>query len=247
MTEPIRTPFGRLGNKYYMRKIIEKYIPPHRIYIEPFVGSGAIFFHKAPAEKSILNDLDKNIVSGFRLLKTVSTDPQKFNIVRGLENIQRFVDSPHHTKEDKLLKILHLQTNTFGSKGIGKIYKTADQERKIKKLPLYKEKLKNAIIRQSDYKNLLQQYNSKDAFWFLDPPYQGSVKDRLYKDNELNLVELNEFLGKIKGKFLLTINDNLSTRKIFARWKKRGYTVMTNTHGQSALGGSHRKELLIFN
>ena len=38
-------------------------IPPHKTYVEPFVGSAAVFFGKEPADVSVLNDRD----SGHRL------------------------------------------------------------------------------------------------------------------------------------------------------------------------------------
>lgn len=41
-------------------------IPPHRVYIEPFLGGGAVFRHKTPAASSILLDLDRQVVEKWR-------------------------------------------------------------------------------------------------------------------------------------------------------------------------------------
>ena len=46
-----------------MLKHILPLIPPHRIYIEPFCGGAAVFFAKQPAQLSIINDTNKEIVN----------------------------------------------------------------------------------------------------------------------------------------------------------------------------------------
>ena len=53
----------RLGNKKKIAKEIQKYFPPHKIYIEPFFGAGGMFFNKPKAKYNIVNDLDSDAVS----------------------------------------------------------------------------------------------------------------------------------------------------------------------------------------
>lgn len=54
---------GKNASGSYQRIISE--IPLHDVYIEPFLGSGAVFRNKRPAEKSFLLDLDFSILQGF--------------------------------------------------------------------------------------------------------------------------------------------------------------------------------------
>lgn len=49
-------PGGKNGAGTYQRIISQ--IPPHRLYIEPFVGGGSILLRKRPAEESIVCDLE---------------------------------------------------------------------------------------------------------------------------------------------------------------------------------------------
>tara|TARA_R110002051_G_scaffold325323_3_gene427100 strand:+ start:535 stop:1275 length:741 start_codon:yes stop_codon:yes gene_type:complete len=244
--DSVRTPFARVGNKYHLRKILIGKIPPHNTYIEPFAGSGALFFFKPSATKSVLNDKDTRLMTAFRLLKQISPDVDKYNIQDSMAGIQNFVKSHQDTKENKFLKILYIMNNTFGSKGWGKIFKFSTHLNKLKNIAQYKEKLKNTTLLNQDYKKLLRQYNTRDAFWFLDPPYDGSVKNTLYTDAALDYEELNDMLKKIKGKFLLTINDSPKMRSIFRGWKLKKIQVVSNTHGNSYLG-KDRNELLVSN
>lgn len=64
-------PGGKAGAGVYQRIINE--MPPHRVYIEPFAGGAAIFKRKAPAEQSILIDLDAACVAPFAERPDVAT------------------------------------------------------------------------------------------------------------------------------------------------------------------------------
>ena len=44
----MRSLFCRVGNKTSMAPHIINLFPEHETYVEPFVGSGAIYFHKEP-------------------------------------------------------------------------------------------------------------------------------------------------------------------------------------------------------
>lgn len=57
-------PGGKAGAGIY-HKIINL-MPPHRTYIEPFLGGGAILRLKRPAEQNIGLDLDLQALSAFK-------------------------------------------------------------------------------------------------------------------------------------------------------------------------------------
>jgi hypothetical protein len=56
-------PGGKSGSGVY-QKIINQ-IPPHRVYIEPFVGGGAVALHKRLAVATIAVDSDAAALAGF--------------------------------------------------------------------------------------------------------------------------------------------------------------------------------------
>lgn len=61
VTKPFETYFGGKNGSGTYQTIINQ-IPPHRTYIEPFVGGGAIWRNKRPADISLLNDVDLAVV-----------------------------------------------------------------------------------------------------------------------------------------------------------------------------------------
>jgi DNA adenine methylase len=54
---------GKNGSGVYQRII--NLMPPHRVYIEPFLGSGAIFRLKRPADRNIGLDLNPDVIADF--------------------------------------------------------------------------------------------------------------------------------------------------------------------------------------
>lgn len=72
-------PGGKNGAGIYQRII--NHMPPHRTYIEPFLGSGAVLRHKRPAETNIGIDLSEDAL---RLCLELSGEVKGFyNLVCG--------------------------------------------------------------------------------------------------------------------------------------------------------------------
>ena len=65
----MKPPFAYFGGKSRMAGRIAALFPPHRIYVEPFAGSLAVFFAKSPSIHEIINDTDHAIVTFFRVLR----------------------------------------------------------------------------------------------------------------------------------------------------------------------------------
>ena len=57
------------GAKWGMAREIVALMPPHRSYLEPFFGSGAVLFNKPPSAIETINDIDGDVVNFFRVLR----------------------------------------------------------------------------------------------------------------------------------------------------------------------------------
>ena len=58
------------GAKWGLAKNFIRYIPKHHSYLEPFFGSGAVFFSKEPSRIETINDLDSNVINLFDCIRT---------------------------------------------------------------------------------------------------------------------------------------------------------------------------------
>ena len=54
--------FGSKAQAGIFQRIICQ-IPPHSTYVEPFFGSGQIFFRKRPADRNVIIDADRGVIS----------------------------------------------------------------------------------------------------------------------------------------------------------------------------------------
>ena len=71
------------GSKWGIADRLVELIPPHHSYVEPFFGSGAVFFCKQESDIETINDLDSNVVNLFsciqedaeRLARLILTTP----------------------------------------------------------------------------------------------------------------------------------------------------------------------------
>lgn len=58
------------GSKWSMSDWIISHMPKHLTYLEPYFGSGAIFFNKERSNLETINDLDTNVVNLFTMIRT---------------------------------------------------------------------------------------------------------------------------------------------------------------------------------
>ncbi len=243
------SPLCRIGRKKPIQDKVVRLSPKDiKIYVEPFVGTGDIFFAMGldPKKvKSYINDKDSDVANAFKIMKS---NPSIDNIGKfkdmSLEQVRSFVKGSH-SGLDKLAQIIYKLCGTFGSKGgDSKIYKNPNIEPKLRKMPLYAEYLKNTNISNTDYKSLFS-HDSKDTFFYLDPPYEKSKG--LYKDAVIDYKQMADRLKKLKGKFLLSINDSAEIRETFKDFKIMGLAVKGGGQANTNVGATIRKELFIKN
>jgi len=244
----LSSPLCRVGRKKpIQQRVVNKSPKVFNIYVEPFVGSGDIFFalNLDPTKvKSYINDKDTDVATAFKIMKS---NPNISNIAKfknmSLEQVRSFAKQSH-TGLDRLAQIIYKLCGTYGSQGEGKIYKNPNIEPKLRKIPKYAEYLKNTTITSTDYKSLFS-HDSPNTFFYLDPPYEKSKG--LYKSDVINYIEMANRLKKIKGKFLLSINDSREIRDIFKDFKISGLSVEGGGTEHSSIGKTTRKELFIKN
>lgn len=76
----VRYPGGKNGSGVYQRIITM--MPPHAVYVEPFLGGGAIARLKRPAALNIAMDVHRPAVENFR--KLLASRPEELGSVLGL-------------------------------------------------------------------------------------------------------------------------------------------------------------------
>lgn len=238
----MNSPFPRIGSKKSIRDKILPYIQPHRVYVEPFCGSASIYFTKEPAEVSVLNDLDINLMKAYQTIRN-GYDPyyeryDTTSVEAMTEFFQEDNDDPRHNLAKEIMK-----SNTFGSKGYGKLYKNANPYKKLSKLDAYRDFMHNTMLFSEDYREMLVKFDRDETFFFIDPPYEASTG--LYDHDTVDLREMAVLLSKVKGKFLLTLNFSKTVKEIFDGFNTK--MIIVKGSNNTGIGSTRRRELLIMN
>ena len=243
--------FCRVGNKTAIKKIVTEEIPTdYDLFVEAFAGAAVIFLNQdLENKKSILNDLDKDLMEGYKSIKKgITLDENTFTFSNNAKVQEDFYKKKHSNHNDKFIAEVIRTCSTFGGKGKGKAYKPITQgnfRKKIKNAKKQKDFFKNTRLFNTDYKNIIKKFDGNKTFFYLDPPYEKS--DELYKNDSIDLNEMSNLLKKIKGRFILSINDSPNVRNIFKDFKITSLEVRGAAGENRDLGSAIRKELLIKN
>lgn len=57
------------GAKTRLAPWLLSFVPEHNVYLEPFFGSGALFFNKQPSKIETINDIDGEVCNLFRVIR----------------------------------------------------------------------------------------------------------------------------------------------------------------------------------
>lgn len=227
---------------------------PHVTYAEPFVGMGGVFFRRTTAPKSeVINDRNGEVVNLFRILQRhypQFMDTLKFQITsrREFERLKA-CDPSTLTDLERAARFLYLQKLAFGGKVKGQNFGVSlngarfNLTRLAPMLEDVHERLAGVILENLDWLQFLDRYDRPETLFYLDPPYFGSEDDygkRLFGREQF--AAMAERLARLKGRFLLSINDVPEIRQTFTGFAfneaELTYTVGTGN-------GKAARELII--
>lgn len=228
----------------------------HQTYAEPFVGMGGVFLRRTWVPKlEVANDLNNEITNLFRVLQlhyVPLIDFMKWQLTSRQEFERLSAQDPSRlTDLQRAARFIYLQRLNFGGKpgdvfGVARDRPPRFQLSKVE--PLLEEahtRLQNVTLESLPWQELLARYDGDGTLFYLDPPYWGGEtdygKDMFSRDD---FAEMAELLGRLKGTFVLSINDVPEIRALFDGFHFEE-VKLTYTVSQSA--GKEAAELIISN
>jgi DNA adenine methylase len=238
----MKTPITYYGGKQRLLKYIIPLIPKHTLYAEPFTGGGAVFFAKEPSEIEVLNDTNRQVITFYEVAKS------------DYKKLKRKIDTTLHSKESHAFaKIIYDNPRFFGkvdiawsvwvlascsfasmlggSFGYDKVRQTTTKKFANKKDNFTEEiskRLENAEIECRDAVEIIRTRDTKDSFFYCDPPYFNADMGHYKGYTEAEFERLLKQLSKIQGKFLLSSYPS----EILADYvKKNGWHTVTHEQG----------------
>jgi len=247
-------PLPWIGGKRVIANQIIQLFPEHTTYVEPFCGGAQVYFHKAPSKVEVLNDRDDEIVNFFRVCQLHSDELiryLRFSIAsRSWFDLLLRTDPKTLTDVQRAARFLYLAKNTYAGLVRHRNYKANvtqpsnfNPERIPQILEEAHERLTRTQIENLPYEEVLRRYDRPTTLSYLDPPYYG-VKLYRYNLNPADFSAMAEVLGKLRGKFVLSLNDVPEVRAIFNAFRIRGIEMSYSVQRTS---GRRFREVIITN
>lgn len=195
------------------------------VYLEPFAGSGAVFYNKLPGAVETINDIDSDVVNLFRVLRD---RPEELKRALELTPYSREeYDRSFEPCEDPLeqaRRYMVRTTQAIGAKMGGKCGWRNHKQMKISgtacKWGVITSTIDTAAARlrgsstnlvqieHMDAMRLIERYDSPDVLMYLDPPYVRSARrsGKLYRHelDDAGQWKLLELVTKSQARIVLS-------------------------------------------
>lgn len=241
----LNSPFKWVGGKSRLRKPIIDLLPEHSCYVEPFAGAAWVLFGKPPSDVEVINDLDQELITFFRVVKE---KPEELIASFEWELASRaeferlaHLDSTQLSDVQRAHRFYYLimagwggelnyprfQTSItdggHGNRLIGAIETLHERIRPIHK------RLQTVIIENLDWRKCIDRYDRSGTVIYIDPPYPGNGCNYAHNMRDWDSHrELAARLQKTECKWILSSYDIPEMRELFAK----DYTISV----QSASG-----------
>lgn len=246
-------PLGYIGGKRRLAPHLIRLFPPHITYVELFAGGAQVLFHKPPSRVEVLNDLDGEVVNFLRICQRHSralADVLRWQPAsRRLFEWYRIAAPETLTDIERAARFFYLQKNAWAGKRVGQNFRFAVTKPNnyrpseiVGRLGDAADRLQNVQIEQASYEQILNRYDRPSTLFYCDPPYVGVD---LYRHNFTSdgFRRLADRLAKIRGTFVLSINDCPEAREYFRAFHRQSVSL-TYT---ATRGGAKVRELLYSN
>jgi DNA adenine methylase len=244
-----------IGGKRRLAKTILPLFPIHQCYVEPFAGGAALFFLKEPAEVEVLNDINLELVTLYRVVQHhLEEFCRQFKwalVSRKIYEWAQMTNPETLTDIQRSARFYYLQKLASGGKVHGQTFGTATTSPPRLNLLRLEEDLSQAHLRLSrvciehlPWERCIEKYDREHTLFYCDPPYYGTEGYGV----EFGLDQytaISKHARGIKGKMIISVNDIPEMRRAFKGLETRSVDINYTVGGSGK--GRGKKELIITN
>lgn len=233
------------GKSLLAKKITAEFPDSFGRYIEVFGGGASVLFSSekhAPIE--VYNDANGDLVNLFRCIKYHREELQKeiryyLNSREMFGDIRKRLDCPGFTDIQRAAMFFVLIKTSFGADA--RSYGCSDRAISTESFDRIEKRLEHVNIEHKDFEPLIKQYDRPDALFYCDPPYHSTERHYSERFSEADHYRLNGVLTAIKGRFILSYNDDDFVRGLYKNFNIQAVSRQNN------LSAGQFKEVIIKN
>lgn len=253
------------GSKWNIAAKLVELIPPHKSYVEPYFGSGAVLFSKPPSRIETINDLDSDVVNLFQCIRE---DPESLARLVMMTPYSReaydksFMSVPLTglpSGDDRFRKACRFLTRmwqAYGSRNDGYRsgwkYDVIGRERMYSLWDWYclpewivevAERLRKVQIEHKPALEVIQRFDDSGIFMYLDPPYLLGTRSHKQYRHEMEDADHEELLKAVrrsKAWIMISGYESEMYNEYLREWRKERFQ-------SNAEGGKPRQEVVWMN
>ena len=255
MTHPTKPPFSYYGGKQRLASKICALLPPHTVYVEPFCGSGAVYFKKGLPQitnnhhyREVLNDLNGLIVNFFRVMQ----DKDRMSALCHKLEWTIYSQEEHDLAKqicgqdivDSVLSAWAWFCNinwsfssvanaSFSSRMYSRESATTHYNA-VERLKQYRDRLKCTTVMQEPALRVIERFDSPQTCFYVDPPYPNTDQGSYSGFTQSDFEQLIDKLKQCHGAVLLSCYANDAVPD---DWDKHEFEVVASS---TPMTGKHR-------
>lgn len=250
------------GSKWNIAARLNKLMPEHHSYIEPYFGSGALFFTKQPSHIETINDLDSDVTNLFscikqdagRLARMLVATPYSREIynrqfeaesigIRERDNYSRAVDFLIRCWQGYEARTIDKAGWKNDIVGRERMYALWEWYHLPEWVVDIAERLRQVQIENRPAIELIERFNHTGVFMYIDPPYLWSVRSReqyRYEMPDGGHEKLLKTIQKSRAFIMISGYESEMYNDYLAGWKRAYFKSCT-------AGGRARREVVWMN
>lgn len=234
-----------------LKKLLPMIAPmPHVCYCEPFAGGLAVLMAKERSAVEVVNDINGDLIALYMNLQRHLPELLRHvdSFVSSRQLFHLFTKQPGVTEIERAARFLLRNRISFGgnmhSFAVAKTKRGGacfNRETASELLRQAHVRLDKVVIENISYERSFENYDSKDTLHFIDPPYLHAKTDAYKGWDESDLKTFRRRVDKLKGKWIVTLDDSAFNRELFSDCHIEGVisnnrSVNNRTHAQQTFG-----------
>ena len=243
------------GKKLLRKEIIKRFPQDINRYVEVFGGAAWVLFYKEKyAKQEIYNDINGELVNLFKCVKYHhNAIVEELNLILNARQIfndfQQNKNRTDLTDIQRAAMFYYIIRTSYGAKLEQYSANYRSPYVLLQNVEEIAKRLSRVVIENKSFTDILAQYDKEGTLFYCDPPYYKTEKiyhmgDYVF-DKDQHIL-LRNMLSRIKGKFVLSYNEDEFIRNLYEGFNIQEIERSSNLSLSNGKKGVY-KELIITN